>query len=241
MKILVGTNNLTSIRQAAYGNHIEFFYRAGKFLTDVQLILFNPSRMSIDTMRNAAVNAALECECDYLFFYDDDVLMPSDTLKKLIEADKDIVAGWTVIRGYPFNNMAFEFRGENNLTFKNDLKFGQGLVKVDAVGCSCVLIKCELLKKMSPPYFVTGPFHTEDIYFCMKAREEVPGTSIYVDTNTETEHLLGDEAVSPRNRVMRRIMELQGNPKLRETDNADRGDAYVERINAGNFTPVEEL
>ena len=47
-------------------------------------------------------------------FIDDDVLLDHtvDTTKLLVEADKDIVAGVTLIRGYPYHPMIFNFYGQ---------------------------------------------------------------------------------------------------------------------------------
>jgi hypothetical protein len=199
MKILIGINCLTSVEQVAYANHLQFFYRLGKNHPDWTVMINTPRRMSIDRMRNMSAKAALEYECDYLMFIDDDVIVPLDSLEKLIEADCDIAAGWTIIRGHPFENMAFKFDEKKNFTHYN-WERGPGLVDVDAVGFSCALIKVDLLKKVQPPFFVTGPYNTEDIYFCVKARDAVPDCSIVVDSAIETAHILGPELIAPWNK-----------------------------------------
>ncbi len=222
MKITVLVNALTSISQFIYPNHVHFFVQATRKYPDIKWNFFTPSRMSIDTARNHAAKIALETDSDYLMFIDDDVLIPANTLEKLVEADKDIIAGLVVIRGYPFNNMAFKFTGPNSLSNYNDLPLDtacekehtfydiecescrvaklQPLVKVDAVGFSCCLIKSDVLKAMEPPYFITGVNHTEDIYFCLKTLDLEPNPGIYLHTEVECGHLLNQEPIEWRTR-----------------------------------------
>jgi hypothetical protein len=96
--------------------------------------------MSIDNARNTAADLAMKMECDYLMFIDDDVLIPKNTLDLLLKADKDIAAGLVIIRGVPFNVMAFRWLDlgqkqeerpkedeRRSLTFYNDLPFVEGL------------------------------------------------------------------------------------------------------------------
>ena len=176
MKILVAVNTLTSVESSVYSNHCQFWFRLGRS-SPHDFILYHPKRTSIDRMRNTAAKLAIENGCDYLLFVDDDVLIPVNAIDCLIEADGDCVAGWTIIRGYPFKNMFFRYSKELNLVNLRDDELPEGSLKedsreiipVDAVGFSCVLLKVESLKKVETPYFVTGPYNTEDIYFCVKA------------------------------------------------------------------------
>lgn len=90
--------------------------------------------MSIDNARNTAADLAMKAQCDYLMFIDDDVMIPKNTLDLLLKADKDIIAGLVIIRGMPFNVMAFRWMDlgvpqedrpkedeKRSLTFYNDL------------------------------------------------------------------------------------------------------------------------
>lgn len=204
MKILIGTNVLTQLDSEAYGNHCGLWCYLGKKYPKDTLAFFHPRRLSIDNMRNEAARIALEEEFEYLMFIDDDVLIQPNVLDFLLEADKDIVAAVTHIRSYPFRSMFFKYVGENLLSHYDDYEKDvdeKGLLKCDAVGFSCVLIKVELLKKLTKPFFITGAFHTEDVYFCVKAQKELglENVSIYVDTRCPTAHLLDKEAVSSKN------------------------------------------
>lgn len=246
MKMIVGINTLSAIDQSVYANHLQFFFRLGRHFPETDTFaIMTPRRFSIDRMRNMAAKLALEAEYDYLCFIDDDVIIPIDCMKKMIAADKDIIAGHTIIRGYPFNSMIFkhpspEKKGE--LLHYNEWKpedlDENGLLNVDAVGFSCVLIKVSLLKKLSPPYFVTGTNHTEDIYFCMKARQFVPETTIFVDPSIKTMHNLGSEYIGPDNRKDYETYYVKtyndyDDPKAKEkekADSGDRGELYLASI-----------
>lgn len=199
-KILVGVNTLTAVSQPIYSNHCQFWYRLGRSYPQFDFMLNNPRRMSIDNMRNMTAKVALENDVDYILFIDDDVLVPIDTLGRLLACDADIAAGWTLIRGYPYKNMFFKYTDDTKQALTNwqdPVRNEKGLYEVDAVGFSCCLIKVEHMKKVPQPYFVTGPYNTEDIYYCVKALREVPGTKIVVDPAVLTSHILGLEAIDP--------------------------------------------
>jgi hypothetical protein len=170
-----------------------------------KVAISTPRRMSIDKMRNTTAKFAIENDLEYVMFIDDDVLIPYDVLQTLLDDDKDIIAGWTIIRGHPYKNMFFTYGpnedGHRNLIATPDGKFDENaVIDVDAVGFSCVLIKTELIKKVPPPYFVTGTYNTEDVYFCVKARHYVPECTISVDCRVKTGHILGSELIAPWNK-----------------------------------------
>lgn len=217
MLITTLVNALSNVNRSIYSNHIRFFVYTAKTDPSIEFDFFTPNRMAIDTARNTTAKIALETESDYVLFIDDDVLIPKDALFQLLKADKDIVAGNVVIRGYPFNEMAFKYVEQHKLTFYNDLPLAepckqahinfdmecddcyeaplQPLVEVGAVGFSCCLIKTSILKQMEPPYFVTGLNHTEDIYFCVKCRELTPIPTIWLNNFVQCGHVLDGEPV----------------------------------------------
>lgn len=239
MKIMVGVNTLSVIDQLAYTNHNQLWYHFGKDHPEIEFALSAPRRSSIDRMRNQTAQIALENNFDYLMFLDDDVLVPHDGLKKMLKADKDVVAGHTIIRGYPYNNMFFKWTDEtktgmvyDNCPTVND----EGLIDCAAVGFSFVLIKISLLRIIPPPYFVTGTHSTEDVYFCIKARKYVPDSTIVVDPSIKTAHILGSEVIEPDNREnYKKFFELQY-PELcppehpTEGKQGDRGAKYLDNV-----------
>lgn len=209
-KIVVGVNSLVSTTQSAYSNHMQFFFRLGRNYPEIKFIFVNPNRLGIDRMRNLCAKVALEYNADYILFLDDDVLIPFDSLQYLLETNADITAGDVLIRGFPFNHMAFNYphiRDKYDLEGKNLKAIEQWspgelgrAVDVDAVGFSLCLLKVSLLKKIPEPWFLTGPRNTEDIYYCMKARMYDPQCTIKVDTRIECAHILWSENITTSNR-----------------------------------------
>jgi hypothetical protein len=232
MKILIGTNVLTSVHHLAYASHCQFWYRLGKKHPEVQFYFMPPGRMSIDNMRNAAAKVALELECDYLMFIDDDMLLHPETFESLLKADKDIVMALTFIRGGDFPPMFFkrvQKDGGYDLTHYLDWQDNidkDGLVEAAAIGFATVLIKTHLLKKLEPPYFLTAGGHTEDVYFCCRVKAEIgEQVGIFVDTKVPTGHILEPE-----------IAHVTTVEKLREYHKkevkavtVDRGQEYLEK------------
>lgn len=238
LKILVGVNTLSVLDQAVYANHCQFWFRLGRSYADVDFAFYTPRRASIDRMRNEAGKFAIQHEFDYLLFIDDDVMIPFDGLAKLMKTDADIAAGWTIIRGYPFDNMFFKYLDETNQTMKRwndwtEKDLVDGLLPCDAVGFSFCLIKVDLLRKVPPPFFVTGPFNTEDIYFCIKARIQDPTVRIVVDPTVETQHLFGSEFIAPSNKVAYTKYLKEAYPGLCEDEDKGvtaRGDDYLAQV-----------
>lgn len=251
MKCLIGINNLTHVEQMAYANHLQLFYRLGVMKghadrdgDEVEFVLFNPRRMSIDRMRNTAAKMAMEYDLDYLWFIDDDVLIPSawnnkpfNSFKILHDSNKDVCAGVTLVRGYPFHPMIFNYtdaaykKNSFVVDYAEKANKDNGLLECDAVGFSCCLIKVSLLKKMIPPYFVTslpglGYSHTEDVYFCKKAKEQVSDVQIYVNTRVRTAHILGPEVIEPGNIELWKEFEEKRVPNIKEQIEADEDKKF---------------
>lgn len=242
VKTLIGVNTLTEVDNSVYLAHNALWYELGKEYGSKgeKFIMFNPYRTSIDNMRNTAVKIALEQQCDYLMFIDDDMILSPNTYKSLREADKDIVMALTYIRGYPYDPMHFI----DSKSKEGDVKFLQtdkdfesridenGLVECDAIGNACVLYKTWIFNKFDPPYFVTLPKCTEDVYFCIKAKNTLgrQGVKIFVDTKVPTGHL-GDKEVFHHDTIkkQREAFEVQyGKPEPSEF--IARGNKYAEMV-----------
>src|SRR5262245_53059299 len=205
MKTVILINTLTLVDQIVYSNHIHFISQTVKDFPDDKFILYTPPRYSIDRARNEAAKMALMLEADYLMFVDDDVLLPEwpHPFKALHEAKKDIIAASVRIRGYPFNRMAFRWVEEEStekkkkLDFYNDKLDPENPIQAcDALGFSTCLIRTDVLKPMEPPYFITSPNGTEDVYFCVRAQRELePKPEIAVHLGIKCTHLLDKEGV----------------------------------------------
>ena len=243
LKIVVGTNSLTESQYPAYTNHVQFWYNLGKRYPHIKFILSNPARMSIDRMRNMTAEVALETEADGVLFLDDDVIVQNDCLEKLLNCDADIAAGKVVIRGYPFDWMVFktEKRGKHIGLFPQKELPETGIEPVDAVGFSLCYIKTSVFKTIPKPWFVTGVNNTEDIYFCILARQANPACKIVVDCSVRCGHILWPEIMDPTNRELYRDYYEKLNPqvklenqRLEETKSGkkprDRSQEYLKEV-----------
>lgn len=238
-KTLLAVNTLTAVGSQAYASHLTMAFRMGKDCPEDNFLLFNGYRTSIDRFRNMAGKIALEQECDYLFFVDDDVLCPSDTYKKLKERNVDIVTPVTYIRSYPFAPMFFQVvkssTGETvGLNYYYDYQKAEcenDLLPAAAIGFSCCLIKVELLKKIPPAWFITSPEQTEDVYFCVKARQYLNNqVGIYVDRSFAVGHMLDPEFVHPKTvAALRNFYEELDPDCIKKYERGDRsGTEYLD-------------
>jgi glycosyltransferase involved in cell wall biosynthesis len=196
--------NLYQIDPVVYASHMDMFYKLGKAHEEIEIVFHGPWRQPIDIARNNAAKLALEWECDYLAFYDDDMYFKSgEDFVNLIRKARDsndrihILQGLAYIRGYPFKPMCFKFdditEGEKRISVYNDWEDHieeDGLVKCDALGCCGTIFATKLFKMVPQPWFLTGKTHTEDIYFCVKASQFLGNLGIYIDTTVEIGHLL---------------------------------------------------
>src|SRR5438477_10545372 len=203
-QIVVGTNSLTEAQYPAYTNHCQMWFRFGRQYQEYDFIFCNPAQVNIDTMRNLTCKVALERKAEYVLFVDDDVLVPFDGLRKLIDFDCDICAANVLIRTPPFDYMFFKKDGENIRPFVEDELDGKSFLSefdgLTAVGCSFTLIKVSLLKQLKQPYFLTCGNCTEDIYFCVRALQQVPKATARVDLTAKCGHIMWPEIINPDNR-----------------------------------------
>lgn len=241
-KTLLAINTLTSVGSQPYASHLNLAFRMGK--TGDEFLLFNGWRVSIDRFRNQAAQIALQQDCDYLMFLDDDVLVPKDTYARLKAWDLDVITPVVYIRGFPFKPMFFQgiqtpqglgldlFPLDWRESAKEQIS-SDGLLKVVAVGFSCCLIKVSLLKKIQPAWFVTGTNHTEDVYFCMKATNTLQETgqipTIGVDTTLNAGHMLDPEFVTEESVNHLREFYRSMDPNLRDPGRGDNRMDYLSK------------
>ena len=180
-------------------------------------------RQSVDAARNYIIEMAIRLNVDYLFFADDDGVLPPDTLVKLLEDDKDIVGAPMMTRNVRDNGKhalcvfeKFDFYIGDGKTVnkyrpiqKLDNEKGH-LFSVDAIGAACMLIKkdCFLAlfqKHNGRPFEFIHEVHetkehgvtlrniSEDMCFSERAKQE--GFDIWVDTRIRPVHLGKPELV----------------------------------------------
>lgn len=154
------------------------------FKTDLQFFY----GYRIDQIRNLIADWGKRY--DYVFHVDSDIVLPRDSLIKLIEADKPIVSGLYIQRK-PGEHILEVYSSVGNIPYK-ELE-NKGLTKVYAVGFGCCLVKSTVYRKTDYPHFLYKPAlnHSEtvseDWYFCDKAFKA--GFDTWVDTSLQCEHI----------------------------------------------------
>jgi hypothetical protein len=98
------------------------------------------TRLSLtDANRNDVVHQVAQTDADYLYWWDDDTVHPSGTLRKLLDLQVPFAAGVYHIKNPPYPPIAY-FKNPNG-TYRAMLEFRFGeLVEVDFTGMGCALI-----------------------------------------------------------------------------------------------------
>jgi len=163
--------------------------------------------MPFDHARNTACERAMELNFQWLFFLDDDVICPPDTILRLLAHNKPIVSGLYYRRATPIIPVMLKEQGINR-NWITEFNIPE-LLEVDYVGAGCLLIHRDVLASL-PPISTQNhwfdwrvnrtdlPPHermSEDFVFCKHARNG--GYKIYVDTSVQCKHAGFSEAKHP--------------------------------------------
>jgi hypothetical protein len=144
--------------------------------------------------RNKIGLSAMAAGYDAVWYVDNDQICSTDTLKRLLSHDKDIVSGLYLRRRPPLTPVCFDQEDEVGYVSPRLLNPGdRGLVEVKAVGAGCLLVKRAVFEAVKWPWWRLGQIHpqefSEDLYFCREARKA--GFSIWCDLDC----LVGHQAV----------------------------------------------
>lgn len=132
---------------------------------------------------------------DYMLSVDSDIVLPRDSLVKMLQADKDIISGLYIQR-IPGTQTVEAYMDTPNGGCTNipySLLENRGIVEIAACGMGCALIKSEVFRKMEYPHFLYKEAldHkntvSEDVYFCLKARSI--GFKVWADTSIKCDHI----------------------------------------------------
>lgn len=147
----------------------------------------------IDQIRNLIAEWAKRY--DYLFSVDSDIILPKDSLAKMLAADKDIVTGMYIQRIPDTHTLELYMTTAEaavvNIPYEL-IKPHVGLVEITGCGFGCCLVKGEVFRALHYPhfYYKSALNHkdtiSEDVYFCIKARDA--GFKVWVDTTIVCDH-----------------------------------------------------
>lgn len=165
-----------------------------------KLFNFTMNVSPVDRAREDLVATFLKTDCTHLLMIDSDTIPPEDGVEKLLELDKPVATGITPILHFD--------KGQTHISIKDNyyskyncvgldgenLKADTGIHEVLGAGGSFLLIKREVLEKMTSPHFRnvweddTGAPHfiSEDVFFITKARKE--GFKSYADSSVVCWH-----------------------------------------------------
>lgn len=140
-------------------------------------IFINVVSSRISYNRNSIIELAKNADSTHLFFIDSDMTFPPDSLKILIDHDKDIVGATAAKREESGEAVGLTIEGKK-------LTASSSLVRMLYMGPCLMLIKMEVFDKLKQPYFceppqLDGGLWSEDAYFCNSLLEA--GMDIWCD------------------------------------------------------------
>ena len=146
------------------------------------------------TQRERLATQAVGLNADYMLWLDSDMVFPATTAVRLLAHTEPVVAGNYIRRQKPYKGVAYKKIGDWEKPLSFDIQ--DELVSVAGVGMGCLLIKTDIFKELSKPWFdfqwtpSSNDFLGEDMYLCQKIT--AAGYSIKIDTMISQElHHLG--------------------------------------------------
>jgi len=147
----------------------------------------------IGQVREVLVDQAIEAGCDYVFFFDDDMLFAKETLIRLFRRQVPVVYALAFTSRQPVVPVVYKFITEwNPKTQRNerDTRFNldyprNSFFRADASGSGVCLIETDVFKSFPKPWFASTGCG-EDMFFCYECdKRQIP---IYVDSTLWTSH-----------------------------------------------------
>lgn len=164
------------------------------FGTQFEFVLCEEMGCSLPGMaRERIIDAALSYNCDYVLFYDDDMLFGTDALLRLYMNQVPVCAALAFTGREPITPVIYSFTNEwdeakqvdsINIQPVCDYK-RDALQKVDAVGGGMMLIQMDVFRLIEKPWFNSTGMG-EDIFFSYRCGKA--GIPVHVDTRVKTLH-----------------------------------------------------
>ena len=177
-------------------------------------VLFDCVRgYDVATARNHIAQRAIDLDTDYVLMVDNDVVLPKDALKLLLEDAHEINLGYYAHRGadniyhgrtcickkyQPDGTEYYNFPLESEYTASEMHAMadsGEKKIEVHGGGMGCALIRTEVFRQVPYPWYdwvnygdANRGMLSEDLYFCVLCRNS--GYTIYADVRCGCGHLL---------------------------------------------------
>lgn len=177
-------------------------------------VLFDSVRgYDVATARNRIAQIAIDLKTDYVLMVDNDVVLPKNALKLLLEDAREVNLGYyahrdtdNVYRGKTCICKLKDATGKEYYHYPLESEYsaaelkgmadaGCGKIEVHGGGMGCALIRTEVFRKVSYPWFdwvnygdANRGMLSEDLYFCSLVRAS--GIPIMADVRVGCGHLL---------------------------------------------------
>ena len=161
--------------------------------------------------RNRIAEEAIREEADYVLMVDSDTVIPSDTLRLMLENPVDVCLG--VYANRNGNNVytkatcvcrKYMLSGEEYYNYPTESEYssdeisqmeseGNSKIVIHGGGFGCALVKTEVFKTLSWPWFKWVDYEdrhgtlSEDLYFCEKCKNA--GIPVYSDIRVKCGHI----------------------------------------------------
>jgi len=163
-------------------------------MNNIDTHVFMDASTILLTQRERLATNAVVLNADYMLWLDSDMVFPATTAVRLLAHNEPVVAGNYIRRQKPYKGVAYKKIGDWEKPLSFDVQ--DELVSVAGVGMGCLLIKTDIFKELSKPWFdfqwtpSSNDFLGEDMYLCQKIT--AAGYSIKIDTMISQElHHLG--------------------------------------------------
>ncbi len=148
---------------------------------------------SVSENRNRVLQTAKERKAPWVFFLDDDMIPPAETLTQLLARPVvPVLSALYISRITPFIPMAFQKAEPNGSVWKCPLgPEDKGVREVAAVGAGAMLVRPIVWETLPAPWFTLGQIKADtwgdDLHFCKKVRDA--GLGVYCDYDIGVGHL----------------------------------------------------
>lgn len=141
--------------------------------------------------QNIIVQRAIDEGFEYIFFVEDDNLIPRNALVTLMKHQAEVVGGMYYRKYLPLETAGMHYDKDGCPT-SIDYKIGDIIHDTLVLPMGCTLIKTEVFEKMEKPWFKSievnnRPVITSDTYISQKIRDL--GFDVITDTNIQSLHI----------------------------------------------------
>ena len=193
VNIAWSTTNYGPIESSIYQNHLAAIANAARRF-DLKYVGVT-DKMYTHTASNVLAEHSIENCIDYVFFTENDMLLPFDIISRFFDniqkTKLDACAGLYFLRGDGTQPCLYnrDDDSENKYAFVPVMLVPENeLFTIDCPGMGCVLLNTDVFRKVPYPWFdLKEGKYGQDIYFWSKAKDN--GIKVGVDSSIQCGHL----------------------------------------------------